>query len=117
MRARHARQALLAEIGEEGQREIATTAHAVRGDGVAARVEARYLAGAGIGHLRVETDGVARCATGVDALVDVRVVSDPDRDRDPAWTHDLDPAARDVALGAYRALQVIRRAVLPPKAP
>jgi hypothetical protein len=119
MRPRHSRQARLAEVGEDGQRRISATACAVRGDGVAARVEARYLAGAGIGRMVLDADAVAGSAKEVDALVEVRAAfdRDRDRDRDPAWSLDLEPAAREVALGAHRALQVLRDAVLPVKAP
>jgi hypothetical protein len=116
MKARHCRQVRLAEVGEDGQRKIAAISSRVRGSGVAAKVEACYLAGAGVGRIVVEDASVGSSATEVDALVVIRVSSDRDRDgdrdRDPAWAVDLASPARDVALGAHRALRVIRRAAL-----
>lgn len=116
MKARHSRQARLVEVGEEGQRKIGAMACEVRGRGVASRVEARYLAGAGVARIVVEDEGVACAAKEVDGGVEVRVDPsdrDLDRDRDPEWANDLHPAAREIALGAHRALVVIRSAVLP----
>jgi len=122
MKARHSRQARLAEVGEVGQRKIAAISSGVRGSGVAAKVEARYLAGAGVGRIVVEDAAVGSSAREVNALVNSRLPSDRDPDLDldldgdpdpdPAWASELAPPARDVALGAHRALRVIRRAVL-----
>jgi hypothetical protein len=114
MKPRHSRQGRLAEVGEEGQRRIALAEAAVRGRGVAAKVEARYLAGAGLGRLVVDDEPVATTARDVDAQSTVTVtvgVAVPDPDPDPAWCHDLHPAARAVATGAHRALRVLRDAL------
>jgi len=112
MRARHSRQARLAEVGEEGQRRIAATTGVVLGHGVAARVEARYLAGAGVAHLVVEDAAAGSSAKDVDALVAIRLSSEEHGDQDPSWALDLTPGAREVALGAHRALRVLRAAIL-----
>jgi hypothetical protein len=113
MKPRHSRQGRLAEVGEEGQRRIGAAEVAVRGTGVAARVEARYLAGAGVGRLVVEDDGARSAAREVDPLVEVTLSSGPALAPapDPAWSQDLHPAARGVALGAHRALRALRRAL------
>lgn len=50
---RYARQTLLPEVGEVGQRRLARGEVFVHGHGAAARVCALYLAGAGVGRLVV----------------------------------------------------------------
>ncbi len=107
-------------MGPEGQARIAASPRKVRGNGLAAIVEARYLAGAGVEAIEVEDEGVAAAAREVDATVKVRVqgaCGDLDDDLDPPWARPLAPPARDVALGAHRALRVLRRAVLSPREP
>jgi hypothetical protein len=85
---RFTRQVRLAEVGEEGQARLEGALVRVEGDGLAGRVEARYLRGAGVG------------VVGSDPTI---VPADA-----PAWLTSLTPAARDVASGAYAALDVIR---------
>jgi hypothetical protein len=122
MSERYSRQVRLVEIGLEGQRRIASSAHVVRGNELAARVEARYLVGAGVGAIAVENEPVAAAAREVDASAQVRV-RDPDRepdldaDRDPLWACDLALPARSVALGAYRALRALRAVALSTREP
>jgi hypothetical protein len=91
----------------------------VRGSGLAAEVEARYLAGSGVGHLLVSDSAVARSAKEVDASLDV--VIEPSLTStsiaDPEWAGSFCAPARDVALGAYRALSSLRRVLHPTKEP
>jgi hypothetical protein len=111
---RHTRQARLAGVGAAGQASLAAAEVSVAGAGLAAEVEARYLAGAGIGAIRVASDGVAEAAR---ALGDseVRVTIAPELASAAAMKlADLgasDAAARAVAEGAHRALVAIRTAL------
>jgi hypothetical protein len=124
MSERHSRQIRLVEVGLEGQRKIASSAHVVRGKGLAARIEVRYLAGAGVKRIEVEDERLAAAAREVDGSVEVRM-SDPDRDPDADHDHDHDPRwagalslpARDVAMGAYRALRALRHVLLSAEEP
>ena len=84
---RFARQTKLAEIGAAGQAKIAEASITV-GRGFAGWVEARYLRAAGVGDVR----------DGAEELVDARF-------------DGLDPAARDVALGAHAAVVAIQAVV------
>ena len=83
------RQMRLPEIGAAGQEKIAA-AEVVVGGGFAGSIEARYLAAAGVGK-------IVRSAS---ELADARF-------------DDMDPAARDVALGAHAAaralLEIVKR--------
>jgi hypothetical protein len=94
----------------------------VRSAGLAGEVEARYLAGAGVGSLVVLDDDIARAARSVNTRATVRTAAEHDRDlaphpaagtpgEDPAWAEALSTPARDVALGAHRALVSLRRAL------
>ena len=86
---KYARQVRLAEIGAAGQEKIAA-AEVVAARGLAGDIEARYLAAAGVG----------RVVRGTHELADARF-------------DDLDPAAREIALGARAAaralLQIVSR--------
>jgi hypothetical protein len=108
---RHARQARLADVGSAGQGRIASSRVTVQGDGLAAVVAGRYLAGAGVASVRVRSAVVAASVRGVDPSVGTEV--DPavgQGPEDDAW--DLgDPAARAVASGARAALRVLRRSL------
>jgi hypothetical protein len=77
----------LAEIGRTGQAKIEAGSVTTVG-GFAGWVEARYLSAAGVGH----------------------VVQGHEAPRDARFD-DLDPAARDVALGAHAAVLVIQKLV------
>ncbi len=112
---RHARQAKLAEVGAEGQARIAAADATIRLGGLAGVVAARYLAGAGVRALVVAEPGAAAAAREVDARVSVRVELCEGAD-DPSF-EDLDPAARQVAQGAYAALAVLRNAACALPAP
>jgi hypothetical protein len=85
--SRYTRQTRLAEVGEAGQaRLLASRVELEAGTEVGRMVEHRYLEGAGI-----QVTG-ARSAGG--AM--------------PGWIAAMDPAARDVAEGAYRALAAVK---------
>lgn len=128
MTVRHARQIRLVEVGEAGQERIGREMCVVPGTGLSAVVEARYLAGAGVERLVVDNDEVARAAHEVDPSVGVEVTSRPFSVLGPgAGPHDaksssdvtnaltrLSPGAREVALGAYRALVAIRSVIVRP---
>ncbi len=113
-RPRHSRQVRLAEVGEEGQARLEATTAFLAGEGLAGVVEARYVAGAGVGKISTDDDALADAARAVDATVQIV-------DKRPApighgRAPELgvrDPAALEVALGAWRALAHIRRATLP----
>ena len=117
MSERHSRQVRLAEIGLDGQGRSGASGHGVRGRGLAARVEARYLAGAGVKSIEVEDGRVAADAREAGGSVEVRLREDdrdgdPETEDDPVWARALSAPARDVALGAYRALRALRRVAL-----
>jgi hypothetical protein len=109
---RHTRQVRLAEVGDAGQARIgATTAH-VEAEGLAGAVEARYLAGAGVVKIATTSDAIGDAARAEDARVEI--VPAPrvhlGRGEPPPFAF-RDPAARDVAMGAWRALVHVRRAI------
>jgi hypothetical protein len=104
---RHSRQARLAGIGAEGQARLAGATVDVGLDGLAAEVAARYLAGAGVGRLRVRTDEAARGARATDERVQIEV--EPGLGDAQGETLALrDPAAVELARGALCALRAIR---------
>jgi hypothetical protein len=110
---RHSRQVRLAEVGEEGQARIeATTAH-VSADGLAGAIEVRYLAGAGVGKIATANEHLAEAARAIDPSV--QIVAPPAVFLglgEPPVFGARDPAALEVALGAWRALAHVRRAAL-----
>jgi hypothetical protein len=109
---RHTRQSRLAEVGEEGQARLARAAIAVRGDGFAGAVEARYLAGAGVGIVRVAEAAHEAAARAVDPTVTIeRAGASGDSRATPLDVLSLEPAAGDVALGAWRALDSLRSTI------
>jgi hypothetical protein len=105
---RYSRQTKLAAVGQGGQARI-SAATASAGDGLSGWVAARYLAGAGVGELRVGSEAIARAAREMDDAVRVEIVDEP-LAGDERFS-DLDPAARDVAVGAHRAVVALMRAI------
>jgi hypothetical protein len=101
----------LAEVGPAGQARIDALRVDVGLDGFAAQVAVRYLAGAGVGCLRVADELSARLARRVDPSVHVEIDAAllPDGEGEPLGLHD--PVARDLARGAHFALRVLRSAV------
>jgi hypothetical protein len=112
MDRRHERQSKLKEVGSAGQARLARACVDVAHDGLAGETAVRYLAGAGIGRLRVADESLAAAARAVDPAVTVDVVPGLAGDVDRAETFDLeDEAARAVAAGALAALRALRRAL------
>jgi hypothetical protein len=110
---RHARQARLADVGSAGQGRIASSRVTVEGDGLAAVVAGRYLAGAGVAAVRVRSAAIAAAVRGVDPSVGIAIDPAIDGRLDEGW--DLrDPAARAVATGARAALRALRRSLETP---
>jgi molybdopterin/thiamine biosynthesis adenylyltransferase len=83
---KYSRQARLAAIGEAGQEKLGA-AEVVVPSGFAGTIAARYLRGAGVGSVREGGEGAL-------TLDDARFA-------------ELDPAAREVALGAHAAARAI----------
>ncbi len=109
---RHARQSRLAEIGPAGQARISRARVDVGLDGTAAEVAARYLAGAGVGCVRVRSDVAAAAARAIDASVAVEVDAGLPAAPQPEVAAGLrDPAARDLVCGAMLALEALRGAL------
>ncbi len=104
---RHDRQARLAEVGFAGQARIAAATVVVGGRGLAAEVATRYLAGAGVGLLRVGDAALADVAASIDPAVRVEVGAGP---RDPGRDAPelRDPTAREAARGAREALRALQ---------
>jgi molybdopterin/thiamine biosynthesis adenylyltransferase len=122
MSERYARQERLVDVGEAGQARIAGTTCVVAGRGLDALVEARYLAGAGFGCVVVTDSEAARAAREINRDVEVSVIPVPTsadtssgtaREDVASTLAALSPGAREVALGAYRALCALRAAILP----
>ena len=109
---RHTRQVRLAEVGESGQARLAGATIDVAAPGFAGEVEARYLAAAGVGSLRVREEPHAHAARAIDAGVVVTRGESGESERPAdgpvAAFASLDPAARDVAVGAWSALRALR---------
>ena len=110
---RYTRQARLAEVGEAGQGRIARSSIDVRGAGTRGTIEATYLAAAGVGRLRVRDEAQARAARAIASDVAIEISGDAPRAADDSPLRDLalDPNAEDVAIGAWRALDSLRRAL------
>jgi hypothetical protein len=109
---RHIRQTRLREIADGGQRRIGAATAVVASSGFAAEIEARYLAGAGFGRVVVVDETSAAAARAVDpsVVVELRHVDEPARGA-PFADEVIDPSARALAEGAYRALAAVRAAV------
>src|SRR5271168_2888957 len=101
---RHSRQVRLAEVGPRGQSRLAAASVDIGVEGLSGEVAARYLAGAGVGRLRLRSAALASAALAVDSTVRTEV--DPDLALDvQEGAFDLrDPVARDLARGARAAL-------------
>ncbi len=105
---RHARQVRLREVGAAGQARLAASTVQISGDGLAAEIEARYLAGAGV-PLLVESDAIAAAAREVDPALHVSTqTSAALRLCGPPPPDVRDPVARELVCGAHAALVAIR---------
>jgi len=108
---RHGRQIRLREVGPSGQLQIGRASVDVPLSGIAAEVAVRYLAGAGVGVVRVRDRQLAELAGAIDPAVEVEVDARLEAS-DVSTTFGLqDPASRDVALGAFVALRALRCAL------
>ena len=105
---RHARQVRLTEVGAEGQTRLARARVSVSLTGFTGDVAVRYLAGAGVGALRVGDPALAVAAGNVDPQVAVEVVRAEDR-AEPEAFDLVDERARALASGSLYALRAIRR--------
>jgi hypothetical protein len=98
------------EVGVLGQARIARARVEVRASGFAGDIAARYLAGAGVGGLRVPSESVAHAVRAVDPGVEVTVAA-----LDPVNTPDgfdlREPAARELARGSRLALDALLDAI------
>ncbi|HEY6460042.1 MAG TPA: hypothetical protein VIY73_07815 [Polyangiaceae bacterium] len=108
---RHGRQSRLAGIGAEGQGRIGRASVDVRLEGLAGEVAARYLAGAGVGALKVRSEAVAAGARAVDARVAVEVYPGLAAGESSGGTALDDAGAADVFAGALAALRALKRAL------
>lgn len=107
---RHTRQVRLQEVGARGQARIAAACASLHGDGLAGLVEARYLAGAGVAELCGPAPSLDE-ARRVDGRVRTRPGGRVQASRALQQFARLDPAAREVALGAFAALGALRTAL------
>jgi|HubBroStandDraft_6_1064221.scaffolds.fasta_scaffold1488533_2 hypothetical protein len=108
---RHSRQTRLAEVGPVGQARIAAARVQVAGEGLASLVAVRYLAGAGVRAVRVRSDALAAVIARVDGSVGIEIDAGLASEA-PDDAFDLrDPAARDVASGARKALNALREII------
>jgi hypothetical protein len=105
---RHDRQARLGDVGPAGQARIAAATVTVTGDGFAAEVATRYLAGAGVGRLRVRDGALARVAVAIDPAVRVEIAA-VDAGSPSDGSDFRDAVAREAARGARDALRALRR--------
>jgi hypothetical protein len=112
---RHARQVRLAEVGEAGQARLAVATVDVWLEGAAGEIAARYLAGAGVGRLRVKDPLAAQAAAAVDPSTLVEPLPPEACSPKPEASGKSEPllglegaAARDLARGALLALEALR---------
>jgi hypothetical protein len=113
---RHARQARLVGVGREGQARLSVARADVPLDGLAGDVAARYLAGAGVGRVRVRSAATAEGARAIDRLVTIEVspsLAAESPDDGPA-TGLRDPVTQQLARGATCALRALLRAIRDP---
>jgi len=112
---RYARQTKLAGVGEPGQLRIANARIDVPFDGLAGEVAARYLAGAGVGRLRVRDEQIAEAARAVDPAIAVDLIggthASPAAGVSPASSFLRDPAALAVERGSRFALDALRAVI------
>jgi len=109
MALRYTRQERLVEVGTRGQERLSGLRVRVAGSGLAAEVEALYLAGAGVTTLEVDSEQVAAAARGINPEVDVAVGSS--LSPSTGTSMELRAGASEVAEGALRALITLRAAL------
>jgi molybdopterin/thiamine biosynthesis adenylyltransferase len=97
----------VAEVGREKQQNLRHASVVVHGHDLSAQVEALYLAGAGVGTLRV-SDEIAESAAAINSEVVVEKNSETILDAVDARAADLDPVAAQIFSGASRALEKMK---------
>ncbi len=97
----------VAEVGREKQENLRGASVCVVGDDVPAQVEALYLAGAGVGRMRVH-ESFADDVAHLNSDVVVEADSEKSLRQVDARVSDLDPAAAAVASGSLAALATLK---------
>ena len=105
---RTTRQRRLAEVGDAGQARITASRAHVPGVGLAARVEAAYLAGAGVGTITFEEPAAMAAALATNPEIAASLSTASSESEAPSFA-ELRSGAREVAIGAWRALAEIAR--------
>jgi hypothetical protein len=105
---RHGRQVRLLEVGAAGQARIARACVDVGIDGFAGEVAASYLAGAGVGCVRVRDASLADSVRAIDPEVRTEVASALAVEPPDVDLGLRDPVARDLGRGAALALRALR---------
>ena len=97
----------VAEVGREKQENLRHASVVVHGSDLSAHIEALYLAGAGVGALRV-SDAFADDVAALNPDVVIETDSEKSEREGDARAADLDPAAAPVFSGASRALRTMK---------
>jgi molybdopterin/thiamine biosynthesis adenylyltransferase len=99
----------LPEVGREMQAKLRASSVRVTGSDSSARVEALYLAGAGVGKLSAH-ESIASAARALNPEVSIDAHDDANEDRAlDAQLTSMDPAAARIATGALAALRSMKR--------
>ena len=116
---RYTRQVRLADVGPSGQARLEGLRAHVSGSDLSSRVEALYLAGAGVAVVTVEAEGIAEAVRGIQPGIGVEVAGASARAgagmRTGESLGELHSGAAEVAEGALRALFAIRGALFESK--
>ena len=110
--ARYTRQVRLSDVGPSGQERLGALRAHVPGRDLGARVEALYLAGAGVRTLVVEGEAIAEAARALNPEIEVAAAAErAEGGRNLGAELGLHEGAADVAEGALRALFKVREAL------
>jgi molybdopterin/thiamine biosynthesis adenylyltransferase len=104
---RYARQMRVAEVGRERQENLQHASVVVLGDDLSAHVEALYLAGAGVGTVRVN-EVLAADVAALNSDIVIETDSEKSAPESDARASGLDAAAAQIFSGSARALQKMR---------
>jgi molybdopterin/thiamine biosynthesis adenylyltransferase len=97
----------VAEVGREKQENLRHASVVVIGEDLSAEVEALYLAGAGVGTLRV-SNAIANEVAAINSEVVIEKKTEVSGVEVDARAADLDPAAAHIFSGASRALEKMK---------
>ncbi|MEO7110168.1 MAG: hypothetical protein ABI183_07020 [Polyangiaceae bacterium] len=97
----------VAEVGREKQENLRHASVTVLGSDLSARVEALYLAGAGIGTLRVD-EVLSGDVAALNSEVVIETSSEKSEPENDLRVTDLDPTAEQIFRGASRALRKMK---------